>query len=59
LSKYREMAAALTGAACPTGIVLPGLSQLEAVVQDWLDEFERIQCMLRTSARLRKLHGEQ
>ena len=29
-----------------------------AVVQDWLDEFERIQWMLRTSSRLRQLHGD-
>ncbi len=58
LSKYRELASALAGLACPTGIVLPQASQLEAVVQDWLDEFERVQWMLRTSGRLRKLHDD-
>lgn len=55
LSKYRELASTLTGAACPTGV--PD-SLTEAVVQDWLDEFERIQWMLRTSGRLRKIHGD-
>ena len=56
LSKYRKMAGELTGAACPTGLVHDdGLTA--AVVQDWLDEFERIQLMLRTSGRLRQVHG--
>ncbi len=55
LSKYRQMVSSLTGAACSTGIAD---SQTDAVVQDWLNEFERIQWMLRTSGRLRKLHGD-
>jgi hypothetical protein len=58
LAKYRQLVADVTGAACPTGLVLPGQSQIEAVVQDWLDEFERVQWILRTSARLRKLHND-
>jgi hypothetical protein len=58
LAKYRSVMAAMAGASCPTGIVLPEQSQIEAVVQDWLNEFERIQWMLRTSARLRKLHND-
>ena len=33
-------------------------SLLDAVTQDWLDEFGRIQLILRTSARLRKIHGD-
>jgi len=57
LSKYRKMAAELTGAACPTGLGRDdGLTA--AVVQEWLDEFERIQLMLRTSGRLRQKHGD-
>ena len=57
LSKYRVMASTLGGAACSTGIAEP--QDLErAVVQDWLNEFERIQLILRTSARLRKKHGD-
>ena len=58
LAKYRQMAATQLGAACPTGLVAPDRSLREAVVQDWLDEFERIQWMLRTSARLRQAHGD-
>jgi len=57
LSKYRNMAATQLGPACPTGIGQPQ-SLLDSVTQDWLDEFERIQLMLRLSGRLRKLHGD-
>jgi thiol-disulfide isomerase/thioredoxin len=58
LSKYRQMTADFSGAACPTGIGSPERTLLDNVVQEWLNEFERIQLMLRTSARLRKLHGD-
>jgi hypothetical protein len=58
LSKYRQLVGEMAGAACPTGIVLPGQSQIDGVIQDWLDEFERVQWSLRTSARLRKLHND-
>ena len=58
LSKYRQMARDQLGPACPTGIVVPGDDLLKAVTQEWLDEFERIQLMLRTSGRLRELHGD-
>lgn len=58
LSKYRELAAGLDGATCPTGLVGPTAEALAAVVQDWLNEFERIQWMLRTSPRLRQRHGD-
>jgi hypothetical protein len=58
LSKYRTMAALLGGAACPSGLVHPGEDLLAAVVQDWLNEFERAQLILRTSARLREKHGD-
>jgi thiol-disulfide isomerase/thioredoxin len=56
LSRYRQMAAALGGAACSSGIVAAG--GLAAVTQEWFDEFERVQHMLRTSARLRQMHGD-
>ena len=49
LSKYRKLAADQFGPACPTGLVPP---------EDWLDEFERAQLILRTSARLRQKHGD-
>ena len=58
LAKYRQMAADQVGAACPTGLVPPAGTLLESVVQEWLDEFERIQLMLRMSARLRSRHGD-
>jgi hypothetical protein len=58
LSKYRQMASEQLGPACATGIVVAKDALLSAVVQDWLDEFERIQLMLRTSGRLRKIHGD-
>lgn len=58
ISKYRRMAAEQLGPSCPTGLVAPDQSLLDAVTQDWLNEFERIQLILRTSPRLRKLHGD-
>ena len=58
LSKYRDMAATRDGAVCPSGIVGPGDDLLSAVVHDWLNEFERIQLILRTSGRLREKHGD-
>ena len=58
MARYRQMAAEQLGAACPTGLVPPGTEILASVVQEWLNEFERIQLMLRTSGRLRQLHGD-
>lgn len=58
LSKYRQMGVDFSGPACSTGILSAQRSLLDAVVQEWLNEFERVQLMLRTSARLRKLHGD-
>jgi hypothetical protein len=31
---------------------------IAAVVADWLEEFERVQLILRLSGRLRQLHGD-
>jgi hypothetical protein len=61
LAKYRQMAAqqlgVAAGASCPSGIGVD--AQLpQAVTQDWLNEFERVQWMLRLSPRLRQLHGD-
>jgi hypothetical protein len=58
LSKYRQMAAEQLGAACPTGIAPEAKSSMSGAIQDWLNEFERIQLILRTSSRLRKLHND-
>ena len=52
LAKYRSLVANLSGAACPTGLGRDPL--LDAVTQEWLDEFERVQWILRLSGRLRQ-----
>ena len=46
------------GEGCATGLVKSNDPVQTQVVQNWLDEFERVQCMLRLSPRLRKLHGD-
>jgi hypothetical protein len=50
LSTYRRMLAA------DLGLALPADDPLAAATQDWLDEFERVQCLLRLSSRLKRLH---
>ena len=58
ITRYRALAARQLGASCP----LPGApiptDELQATMQDWLDEFERVQLCLRTSTRLRQKHGD-
>jgi thiol-disulfide isomerase/thioredoxin len=58
LSRYRSAAARQLGASCP----LPGApvpqDEMDATLQDWLDEFERVQLLLRLSGRLRQKHGD-
>ncbi len=58
LSKYRQMMRDQAGDSCPTGINLPGDPLLVQVTQDWLNEFERVQWLLRLSPRLRQKHGD-
>jgi thioredoxin-like negative regulator of GroEL len=58
LSRYRALAARQLGLLCPTGLVIPAEGELAATLQDWLNEFERVQLMLRLSARLRRKHGD-
>ncbi|MDW8243053.1 MAG: thioredoxin family protein [Thermogemmata sp.] len=58
LSRYRQLAAELGGPGCPTGLVGSDDTVLPLVVQDWLNEFERVQWILRLSARLRQKHGD-
>jgi hypothetical protein len=57
LSKYRAVVSSMAGPSCSTGLAT-AQSLTNSVVQDWLNEFERIQWMLRTSSRLRQLHGD-
>lgn len=58
LARYRIQAAQLQGAGCP----LPGApvadDELAAELADWVDEFERVQLILRLSGRLRKKHND-
>ena len=58
LTRYRALAAKRLGASCPLpGAPLPD-DELAATLQDWLDEFERIELLLRLSPRLRQKHGD-
>ena len=59
LSKYRQQMSQFGGASCPTGILAAGdVALLRQITQDWLNEFERVQWILRLSSRLRQLHGD-
>ena len=58
LSKYRQMMLEQAGASCPTGITLGNDPLLAQVTQDWLNEFERVQWLLRLSPRLRQKHND-
>lgn len=58
LNRYRALASRQLGPSCPTGIVPPGAEEMAATLQDWLNEFERVQLMLRLSARLRQKHND-
>ena len=58
LATYRKMATEQLGPACPTGIVPPGEDYLAVVTQEWMNEVERVQLLLRLSARLRQKHGD-
>ena len=53
------LAAAEAGCAgVALGLVVPGESLLTDVTQDWLNEFERVQWLLRLSPRLRQKYGD-
>jgi thiol-disulfide isomerase/thioredoxin len=58
LTRYRALAAKHLAAACPLPIAAPERDELSATLQDWLNEFERLQLMLILSTRLRQKHGE-
>ena len=58
LSRYRAIAAKQLGSACPIpGAPVPE-DELRATLQDWLNEVERVQLLLRLSTRLREKHGD-
>jgi len=58
LSAYRAAAQAQLGESCASGAAPPPADAIAAVVADWLDQFERVQLILRLSGRLRQLHGD-
>jgi thiol-disulfide isomerase/thioredoxin len=58
LARYRAIATRQLGPACPVGIAPPDADEVAATVADWVNEFERVQLMLRLSARLREKHGD-
>jgi thiol-disulfide isomerase/thioredoxin len=58
LSRYRAIARRQLGASCPTGIGAPDQDELAATLGDWLNEFERMQLLLRISPRLRQKYGD-
>src|ERR1051326_3329543 len=45
LNRYRAIALRRLGPSCPTGILPPDKEEIEATLQDWLNEFERVQLM--------------
>jgi len=58
LSRYRALAVKQLGPSCP----LPGApidhDELSAMLQDWLDQIERVHLLLRLSGRLRQKHAD-
>lgn len=58
LARYRAIASEKLGASCPLpGASLPG-DQAAATLQDWMNEVERVQLILRLSPRLRERHQD-
>lgn len=58
LSRYRALAQRTLGAACELPGAPIGDDEIAATLQDWVDEFERVQWLLRLSPRLRQKHGD-
>ena len=58
LARYRGLARRQLGASCELPWAEIPTDESAAVLSEWLDEFERVQCMLRLSPRLRQKHGD-
>ena len=58
LNRYRALAQSQLGASCQIGIAPPSADELAGTLADWVNEFERIQLMLRLSPRLRRKHND-
>ena len=58
LSTYRKKAQRELGPACEVGLVPPAAEELAVEIDEWLDEFERAQWILRLSPLLRERYGD-
>ena len=58
LNRYRRMYQQYKNPACETGIGSVAADAVARELQDWIDQFERIQYMLLLSPRLCKIHGD-
>lgn len=58
LTRYRSMAARNLGAACDIPGATISEDEYSETLQEWLNEFERVQLLLRLSTRLRQKHGD-
>lgn len=58
LSRYRELMEQQAGESCGSGVVAVNDPVFARVTQDWLDQFERVQWILRLSPRLRRKYGD-
>lgn len=58
LSRYRAVASRQLGAACELPSATIADDEVAACLQDWVNEFERIQLLLRLSPRLRQKHND-
>ncbi len=58
LSRYRGLARRQLGPSCELPWAEIPVDESIAVLQEWLNEFERVQWMLRLSTRLRQKHGD-
>ena len=58
LSRYRGLARRQLGASCELPWVQIPADESAMVLQEWLNEFERVQWMLRLSPKLRQKHGD-
>ncbi|MBC8310450.1 MAG: thioredoxin family protein [Phycisphaerales bacterium] len=58
LSRYRAISARQLGDVCDIPGIATPQDEFDATLQEWLNEFERVQLLLRLSGRLRQKHGD-
>lgn len=58
LTRYRAMAKRQLGASCPIPGAAIAQDELNATLQDWIDETERVHLLCRLSTKLRGRHGD-